>query len=214
MTGMNPDAVLDEDQKKIRFRKLLLKRQRLQSNGQDDDGAHFQDDDSENENISGEDHSELDNSLVRNDQQKIESRKAEEQHQQHQQHQQQQDAFQLSDSSCSSFNQIVPMYSSQKVIPIFSSQNNELDPPHSMSQIVDEDDKESDPEKLLPKIKSIVRSYQMAVAQTKCQKSDELFAKLNAIQRGVTGVSVSKGDVLFLITKMSDLFRHFAILQR
>lgn len=41
-TGMSPDAVLDDDQKKIRFRKLLLKRQRLQGlqttdNIQDDD---------------------------------------------------------------------------------------------------------------------------------------------------------------------------------
>jgi hypothetical protein len=66
----------------------------------------------------------------------------------------------------------------------------------------------------LLKIKSIVRSYQMAVAQTKCPKSDELFVKLNAIQRGVAGMTVSKKEVLFLITKMSDVFRHFALLQR
>jgi hypothetical protein len=49
LTGMNPDAVLDEGQKKIRFRKLLLKRQRLQASGgggvqvggdHDDDSEH------------------------------------------------------------------------------------------------------------------------------------------------------------------------------
>jgi hypothetical protein len=39
---MNPDAVLDEDQKKIRFRKLLLKQQRLWDNGRHDK-VHLQD---------------------------------------------------------------------------------------------------------------------------------------------------------------------------
>jgi hypothetical protein len=229
---MNPDAVLDEDQKKIRFRKLLLKQQQLWDNGRHDK-FHLQDPGNYNDAEAKLDHDDTYNFVHDDGHQKSESKPAD-------MEQQRQDSFQQSVPSftqlvCSSYpiqtlDQIqnpsqcqknnhdhsYTQNQNQKLKQVHSltqhhiqNQNEELVPPR---QLIEEGDDEDDD--FLLKIKLIVRSYHMAMAQTKCQRSSELMAILEAIQGGATGINVSKRDVLFLFTKMSAFFTHFALLQR
>jgi hypothetical protein len=90
---MNPDAVLDEDQKKIRFRKLLLKQQRLWDNGRHDK-VHLQDSGNYNDAEAKMDYDDC--NVVHDDYQKTESKPdcMEEQ---------KQNVFQLSVPSCSRY---------------------------------------------------------------------------------------------------------------
>ena len=185
MTGMSPEAVLDEDQKKIRFRKLLSKRQRLEANSpetgeecaDDKDNSDHADEDVDVVDLSN--HSTYPEVETRNE-----------------------GAVGLSE-------QKKYHHSEQKH---FAEQQPAFLTPNIESEIFESS--EENPDRLSAKLKSIVRSYQLALSQTKCWKSEEILVKLNAIQRGETGISVSKWDVLFLISKMSEVFRHFALLQR
>ena len=201
MTGMNPEAVLDESQKKIRFRKLLLKRQKV------DHGNPGEDlDEDEDANSDLDDECEINVETV--------------------------PTIPIPNHHTNYFSPVelvtVPepvefyQFSEQEMPPLIEIQPLPLPPlhtvvhepapkPQDLFMSVDED--KENPDMLLPKIKTIVRTYQIALAQTKCSRSDDLFGKLNAIQRGETGISVSKEDVLFLISKMSEVFRHFALLQ-
>ena len=201
MTGMNPEAVLDESQKKIRFRKLLLKRQKV------DPGNPGEDlDEDEDANSDLDDECEINVETV--------------------------PTIPIPNHHTNYFSPVelvtVPepvefyQFSEQEMPPLIEIQPLPLPPlhtvvhepapkPQDLFMSVDED--KENPDMLLPKIKTIVRTYQIALAQTKCSRSDDLFGKLNAIQRGETGISVSKEDVLFLISKMSEVFRHFALLQ-
>ncbi len=189
MTGMSPDAVLDEDQKKIRFRKLLSKRQRMEADSPKTgeecadgrDNSDQEDEDIDVVNLSNHSsHPEKGRESIGFSEQK---------------------SFQYSEYQ-------IPIAAQQ---PAFLRYNTEpvQDP------IVQQSSEENEiAGKCSSKLKSIVRSYQIALSQTKCWKSESIFSMLNAIQRGETGISVSKRDVLFLISKMSEVFRHFALLQR
>ena len=188
MTGMSPEAVLDEDQKKIRFRKLLSKRQRLEANSpetgvgcaDDKDNSDHDDEDVEDvEVVDLSNHSTYPEVETRNESVVGLSEQKNYQHSEQKHFAEQQPAF---------------------LTPNIEPENFESS--------------EENPDRLSAKLKSIVRSYQIALSQTKCWKSEEILAKLNAIQRGETGISVSKWDVLFLISKISEVFRHFALLQR
>jgi len=129
-------------------------------------------------------------------------------HSLHQNHDQNYDNLSIHQSHCQKIEEQSPPQLIEKEDANINSEIFLQNQKQNQNDVLEEEDN------FLLKIKSIVRSYQMAVSQTKCQKSDELFVKLNAIQRGVAGISVSKKEVLFLITKMSDVFRHFALLQR
>ncbi len=129
-------------------------------------------------------------------------------HSLHQNHDQNYDNLSIHQSHCQKYDDQSPPQLIEKEDVNINSEIFLQNQKQNQNDVLEEEDN------FLLKIKSIVRSYQMAVAQTKCPKSDELFVKLNAIQRGVAGISVSKKEVLFLITKMSDVFRHFALLQR
>ena len=178
MTGMSPEAVLDEDQKKIRFRKLLLKRQRMESNNPEDDCA-LDEDHSNEEDVDGD----VDVMDLSNHSKEMEHERLHPEKVAHNFHQ---------------FSEQTPSSQQQQQQPL----------------LVQSIDEEGDKETLVPNIHAIVTSYLQALAQTKCQKSEKLFSKLNDIQRGETGISVSKWDVLFLFAKMAEVFRHFALLQR
>ena len=204
MTGMNPDAVLDESQKKVRFRKLLMKRQRLQSHtpelGFNDDDSDQEEEETVNHNDEGSNNN---NNLKMNSEDDYHSNNNDDVNKESEQN-----VFLLSEPP--------PLIEIRPIIPSSNCQNSEpfLNVTEEESMFVEEEEDKENVDNLLHKIKVIVRNYQMALAQTKCLKSEDLFAKLNAIQRGETGISISKADVLFLITKMSSVFRHFALLQR
>lgn len=179
MTGMSPEAVLDEDQKKIRFRKLLLKRQRLESNNPED-GSTRDEDHSNDDDVDGDIDVEGDVDVG--------------------------DVMDLSNHS-------EEVKQDRVQVDEFSKHNLSTQQQQQPSQSLSIDnDIHSDT--LVANIDAIVTSYQKALAQTKCLKSDKLFSKLNDIQRGETGISISKWDVLFLFAKMAEVFRHFALLQR
>lgn len=188
MTGMSPEAVLDEDQKKIRFRKLLSKRQRLEANSLEAGGMECAD---------GRDNSDVDD--IDGDVLDLSN------HSTHPEDGSRNESFGYPEPKSFQYSEQKPVAYQQQ--PAFLSQNTEP----TISQPSEENE---NPEKLSPKLNSIVRSYLIVVSQTKCLKSEEIFSKLNAIQRGETGISVSKRDVLFLISKMSEVLRHFALLQR
>jgi hypothetical protein len=179
MAGMSPEAVLDEDQKKIRFRKLLLKRQRLEANNPEGDCTR--DGDLSNEEDVDED-IDVDGDV---------------------------DVIDLSNHSMEEERLHPAIQTRVEVSEQISSSSQQGHSVESLSMVTGEDE-----ETLVPNIDAIVTSYLKALVQTKCLRSDKLFSKLNDIQKGETGISLSKWDVLFLFAKMSEVFRHFALLQR
>ncbi len=70
------------------------------------------------------------------------------------------------------------------------------------------------PQKFRSKIESIDRALQMTFMQMKSAASDQLMKKLGAIQAGDDSVSIGKSEILGNIVQISELFRHFALLQR
>jgi hypothetical protein len=71
------------------------------------------------------------------------------------------------------------------------------------------------PQHLKSKIDSISRKLQIASSQTRLSAFDDpLTSKLNAVRNGDETVDISKQDIFHLVAKLSEEFRHFALLQQ
>jgi hypothetical protein len=57
-------------------------------------------------------------------------------------------------------------------------------------------------------------TFQIAQSQTRAQLSDRLLAKINAARCGIQMIDISRKEIFHLISKLSEEFRHFALLQR
>jgi hypothetical protein len=79
----------------------------------------------------------------------------------------------------------------------------------------EERSQEALPQHLKSKIDSISRKLQIASSQTRLSAFDDpLMSKLNAVRNGDETVDISKQDIFHLVAKLSEEFRHFALLQQ
>ena len=195
-TGMNPDAVLDDDQKKIRFRKLLLKRQKLLGSTQAG-SAELQDDDSDQENgdadmLDGENSSE-------------ESQIASSDVPEH---------FVRDQNSPSPTDLTEP--GPQLHHPHHHHHHHHHHHPQETSAQTPTEEAGEPGEGLTDRIRTLVHNYQSAVALTKSARADLIVSKLNVLRSGQDdlGLDLTREDILYLIDSMSDIFRNFALIQR
>ena len=194
--GMVPEAVLDESQKKIRFRKLIQKK-RLQS--EQVRGARPAAVDSPNEEDDEEEEMEIDDPEASTSQ-TLET-------------QRQEDEIGQVEAEQVEVEQV-------ETLQAFEDEPNVLVVPNLDPEIVVEsfpivDDRCKDlPQHLKSKIDSMSRKLQMASAQTRLTASDDLMSKLNAVRNGDETVDISKQEIFHLVAKLSEEFRHFALLQR
>jgi hypothetical protein len=63
-------------------------------------------------------------------------------------------------------------------------------------------------------VASLARSFQTASAQARVSSSGHLFQKLEAVRSGDATVGVSRRELLRMLARLSEEFRHFALTQR
>lgn len=283
LAGMNPGAVLDDGQKKIRFRKLLLKRQRLlakQMKKRAQDAARgilvitpepileMPEDDGGDDSDIGIDSDGGSNSEEAHQQvfiappkpycsDKILVVKSSPQHIESHLNQNMGRPLQFQPSYGFQFQPFEahrpvlhhphhdidhslvvppleplcnPLYSYQKHIENILIMQNEslrqrfLPPPPDYHQVEEmRVPIPSSPPPLIPmtekdniefKIDMIIDTFKAVMNHERCQKTERLLSELNSINQGETGISVSKRDIQFLMIKMSQGFKAFALCQR
>jgi hypothetical protein len=70
------------------------------------------------------------------------------------------------------------------------------------------------PRHLKTLVDSLVRTYRMSSSQTKTATSGHLLLQLEAVRSGDATVDISRRELFLLVSKLSEEFRHFALLQR